>query len=278
VIRLLFMVLVAASAGNASSSLVGAVIDPQGRPISRAQVLLLNPVDQKVLYETSVVQGTFRIDPVAPKSYFINIKALGFQEYADSVSVAQDQSVDMGRIAVKIGRLEEWCGGEPTSSAQDLVDAHVHTEQGYRMMTVCEYLNLRAKAPLSYGSGAIVIGILVQTPQGSWLRQSCRGSLRSGDYSWPNAIALEEDTSFTGTSGGLNWADFLPHLTRPGNEELDPRDRAGNWAAFFGPLRTRDKLVAVPCGNGEQCAYGFGAISAPAGLLYRKSYYFGEVK
>jgi len=46
----------------------------------------VNPVDQKVLYETSVVQGTFRIDPVAPKSYFINIKALGFQSTRTQVS------------------------------------------------------------------------------------------------------------------------------------------------------------------------------------------------
>jgi P pilus assembly chaperone PapD len=105
VIRVLLLVLVAASAASASSSVKGTVVDPNGQSFSGAKVLLLNPVDQKVLYETVVVQGTFRIEPVAPQSYFINIKALAFREHADAVSVAQDQAVDMGRITISIGLL-----------------------------------------------------------------------------------------------------------------------------------------------------------------------------
>jgi hypothetical protein len=278
VTRILFLVFVAASVASATSSVKGIVVDPKGGPISGASVLLLDPVDLKVLYETKVVRGTFRIDPIAPQSYFINIKALGFREYADSVSVAQEQAVDMGRITLSLGRLEEWFGGEPTLSAEDLVDAHVRTVFGYRVMTVCEYLNLRSATPLSYGFGVILIGILVETPQGSWLRQSCRDSLRSGDYSWPNAIALEPKPGYQNIPGNLDWANFLPHLARPSNEELDPKDREGRWVAFFGPLQTRGKLVAIPCGNGRQCAYGFGTISAPALLLYQKSHEFGGTK
>ena len=277
-IRILLLVLVAASVASASSSVKGTVVDSNGQSFSGARVVLLNPVDQKVLYETTVVQGTFRIESIAPQSYFLGIQTPGFREYSDAVSVAQDEAVDMGRITMSLGRLEEWFGGEPTLSAEDLVDAHVRTVFGYRVMTVCEYLNLRSKAPLSYGFGVILIGILVETPQGSWLRQTCRDSLRSGDYPWPNGIALEAKPGYQNIPGNLDWANFLPHLARPSNEELDPRDREGRWVAFFGPLRTRDKLVVVPCGNGKQCGYGFGAISAPALLLYQKSHELGGTK
>ena len=278
VIRILLLVLVVVSAASASSSVKGTVVDPNGQSIFEARVLLLNPVDQKVLYETRVERGTFRFDTVAAQSYFINVKALGFREHADSVSVAQDQAVDMGRIIVSLGRVEEWFGGEPTWSAEDLVDAHVRTLAGIRLMTVCEYMNIRSQAPISYSwVGVTIIGILERTPQGSFLRQTCPDSLRSGDYSWPNAIALEEIAGSNSIPASPNWVESL-HPTRPIDEELDPRDRKGHWAAFYGRLETRDKLVAVPCGNGKQCAYGFGAISAPARLLYQKWYDFGGTK
>jgi hypothetical protein len=254
------------------------VVDSTGRSFSDAKVRLLNPADQKVLYETKVVQGVFRIEPVAPQSYFVSIQLIGFREYAAAVSVGQDQSVDMGRIAMRFERPEEWIGGEPLFSAEDLADAHLPTVFGYRVMTVCEYLKIRSVAPLSYVLGVIVIGILVQTPQGSYLRQSCPESLRSGDYSWPNAIALEEYPGRRSIGGRVDWADFLPHLSRPSAEELDPRDREGRWAAFLGTLQTRGNLVAIPCGSGQYCAYGYGAISAPARLLYQVWHDFGAAK
>jgi hypothetical protein len=276
VIRTLFLVLVAASAASASSSIKGVVSAENGQLIFDAKVRLLNPANQEVLYETSVVHGTFRIEPVEPGSYFLSVKAVGFRECADSVSVAQDQAVDMGRIAVRVGPTAPDIVLPPTPPLPKpgSVDEHVRFVHGIPVMTVCEYLNLRSVAPLVYPAGVIVIGILVQTPQGSRLQQSCRDSLRSGDYFWPNAIALEG-----AGSSRLNWADFLPNLTRPSNEELDPRDREGNWAAFVGRLETRDgRLAAAPCGSGKMCGYGYGAISAPAQLLYHDSYYFDRAK
>jgi hypothetical protein len=284
--RILFLVFVAASVASASSSVNGVVSDENGHLIFDAEVLLLNPADQRVLYRTSVEQGAFRIEPVEPRSYFLSVNATSFREYADSVSVAPDQAVDLGRIAVRmdLGISHFWGGrwdiiARPKDSLPEpkTVDEHVRSVLGFPVLTVCEYLNLRSATPIWYPD-AIVIGIVVQTPQGSWLRQSCRDSLRSGDYAWPNAIALDAKTGPKIIPGRKNWADFLPHLTRPSNEELDPRDRDGNWAAFFGRLETRDKLVAAPCGNGKLCGYGFGAISAPARLLYQNSYYFGGAK
>jgi hypothetical protein len=89
-------------------------------------------------------------------------------------------------------------------------------------------------ARLSYPQGAVVIGILVETPQGSYLRQSCRDTLRSGDHFWPNAIALE---AYTGPSYFLaGGSSVVPHSARPSNEALDPRDREANWTAFYGRL------------------------------------------
>ena len=158
-IRILLLVLVVASAASASSSITGTVVDEAGNSIP-ARVLLSNPVDQKVLYATEALRGTFRFEPVAPQSYFVSVQAQGFREYADSVSVAQNQPADMGRITLRIGRLEEWFGGEPTLTAEYLVDAHVRTLAGIRLMTVCEYMNIRSKAPLSYSwVGVTIIGM-----------------------------------------------------------------------------------------------------------------------
>ena len=290
-VRLLFLALVVASAASASSSVTGTVVDPYGQSFMTARVRLLNPADQKILYETDVSQGTFRIEPIAPQSYFVIIRAQGFMEYTDGVSVAQGQAADMGRLTLRIGLVVESRfenrgiavvpapGAEPSPTPPlpepEFVDAHVRILAGVPVMTVCEYLDLRSQAPLSYSwVGVTIIGILERTPQGSFLRQSCRDSLRSGDHSWPNAIALEEIAGSVSIPGRPNWVESL-HPTRPMDEELDSRDRKAHWAAFFGRLQTREKLVAVPCGDGKQCAYGFGAISAPARLLYRKWYDFG---
>ena len=288
--RILLLVLAAASVASASSSVKGTVVDEDGNSVP-ARVLLLNPVDQKVLYATDALQGTFRIESVAPQSYFVDIRTQGFPGYTDAVSVAQDQAVDMGRITLYVWRVRsrfEYRGVQvvvdsepwptPSLPEPEYVDAHVRAVLGFPKMTVCEYLNLRSVAPIWYPEGAVVIGILVVTPQGSYLRQSCRDTLRSGDYSWPNAIALEVDEGSRNFHGRLNWSAFLPYLTRPSDKELDPRDREGRWAAFFGRLETTDKLVAVPCGSGKQCAYGFGAISAPAQLIYSNRYVFGGTK
>ena len=274
-IRDLFLVLVAASVASASSSVRGLVSTEQGHADVPASVSLLNPVSQKVVYQTRVVQGTFRFESVKPGSYFLTVEFVGMTKYTDLVSVAHDQVVDMGTITLRPEPVApDYMMGWSTTSLPKLeaVDAHVRNVMGVPMMTVCEYLKLRSATPLVYRYGAIVVGILVQTPQGSWLRQSCRDTLRFGDYSWPNAIALEESKS--GSPSGMNWADYVPHLTRPSNEELDPWDREGNWAAFFGPLETRGNLVAAPSGSGRLCANGYGAVCAPARLLYNYSYYF----
>jgi hypothetical protein len=167
----------------------------------------------------------------------------------------------------------------PIFLQREFVDSHVHIVFGIPTMTVCEYMKLRSIVPLSYDfSGVIIIGMLVETPKGKWLQQSCSESLRSGDYSWPNAIALEEAAEYTNL-GYFSWEkDILPKLIRPSDEELDPRDREGHWAAFFGKLQTRNNLVVVPCDNGKQCAYGYGAISAPALLQYEHLYDFRKLR
>jgi hypothetical protein len=120
---------------------------------------------------------------------------------------------------------------------------------------------------------------LVETPQGKWLEQSCRDSLYSEDYSWPNAIALKKAARHM-NMGSISWEeDIIPEVIRPNNEELDPRDQGRRWVAVLGNrLQTRPNLTAVPCGNGKQCAYGYGAISAPALLQYEYLYDFGAIK
>jgi hypothetical protein len=69
-IRTLFLALMAIFVASANSSVKGTVVDVTGKSVFLAQVQLLDPVDQKVLYETRVGPDGFRIEPVAPQSYF----------------------------------------------------------------------------------------------------------------------------------------------------------------------------------------------------------------
>jgi hypothetical protein len=279
-LRTAFLFFVAVLFASADVRVSGTVIDPDGSPSSGAGVSLRNPADQRAIYETTTDSlGTFRIDAVAPRSYFVVIRSRTFDgEYWDAVTVAPEQAVNLGKISFPLPKypLSE-IYIDPATRPKRL-DDDVRDVHGSRVLTVCQYLSFRAKEPLSYPTSVIVIGILVKTPEGSWLRQSCRESLRSGDYIWPNAIALEGETRSTRIPGPYGWADYLPHLSQPSDADMEASDRDGKWAAFIGRLETRDKLVAVPCGDGKVCANGYGPISAPARLIYKQSYEFPAPK
>jgi hypothetical protein len=151
---------------------------------------------------------------------------------------------------------------------------HIRHVNGTLVMTVCEFM--KGKYALSasrYSYSIVIIGTLMQTPQGRWLQQSCNEQLKSGDFTWPTAVSLQADPK------GRVWnTDVLNSVSRPPYEEINPRDRGHTWAAAYGRLDDRESLVAAPCGDdGKLCGYGFGPISAPAQLTtYHQIRILGE--
>jgi hypothetical protein len=135
---------------------------------------------------------------------------------------------------------------------------------GTLVMTVCELMKEKQALSASmYSYSMVIIGTLVQTQQGSWLQQSCSEPLKSRNFIWPAAVALDGKRA----SDNLNTAE-VSLASRPHNEEIDPKDQGRTWAAAYGRLDDREDLVAAPCGDdGKLCGYGFGPISAPAQLM-----------
>lgn len=130
-----------------------------------------------------------------------------------------------------------------------------------------------------YFTPVLVIGIVKQTAEGSWLQQSCGDSLKSGDFVWPNAISLKEwgpQEKYWSINNSKWENDFAKQLARLSNEKLDPRDRNGRWVAVYGVLDSRDQLVATPCGKGEICGCGYGPLSAPVQLTFQHIYIFDK--
>jgi len=130
-------------------------------------------------------------------------------------------------------------------------------------MTVCEFMKEKPALSASiFAHSVVIIGILVQTPQGKWLEQSCSEPLKSGDFVWPAAVSLDVQ----GVQNPFN-NDAINFMSKPPDEEIDPKDRGRTWAAAYGRLDEREHLVAAPCGDdGKLCGHGFGPISAPAQL------------
>jgi hypothetical protein len=270
--RVFLLMLVSAVFALAGTSVSGIVVDSDGKVMHRAEVRLLNPADRKVLYETATVQGRVHFDAVAPQSYFLSVTFRGFIEHARSITVTPDEAVDAGKVVLEAGMI---------FFLDNVRSKLVWPEKrrliaGYHALTVCEYLQLRSHAPYTE-ERLIILGILVQTPEGNYLRQTCSEHLHSGDFSWPDAIALEpaagaQQRLVIERLGRLEWSD----ADRPGNDEMAPSNRQGAWVAFFGNVVTMDDLVTAPCGNGKVCGYGYGPVSAPAMLRYLYWHHFGE--
>lgn len=124
-------------------------------------------------------------------------------------------------------------------------------------------------SPYSYV--VVIIGTLEQTPTGRWLQQSCSEPVKSGDYIWPNSVSLKEADANLTIKLMIPIDDMLTMVNKPPDEEIDPRDRGRIWAAAYGRIDSREDLAVAYCGDeGKLCGYGFGPISAPAELTYRK--------
>jgi hypothetical protein len=241
-------------------------------------------VHQTAIAETtSDNSGAFYFSAVKPGGYFISMFIKGFREHAESVTVQEGQTVNVGKQILRIGLLNDELlpvdipprpsGAEKLTHIPKFYDAYT--------MTVCEFIKERpALSANRFPYQVIIMGTLVQTPNGSWLQQTCVDSLKSGNFIWPNAIALKEGNNDVGKAliqGKSSWRVFPYRLNKPADKEIDPRDRSERWVAVYGELDTRDSLVAAPCGNeGRLCGYGYGAISAPVQLTYYNFHFFDE--
>jgi hypothetical protein len=270
----------------------GSVFDLMYRePVPGDLVQLLDTETRTVLLSAVTDRnGDFKFENVKSGHYFINTSMDGFSDQPAAASVQEKKTADIGKLYLRVHSFTDSHfthrgvqvykpDGKPLmkETIPPPIDVHLKSLHGIPIMTVCDYLELRNSKPIYYmDPGAIVIGILEQTEQGSWLKQTCNDSLRTGDYIWPNAIMLHEleERGPPYIRKDLWDNEYIPQLVNPFFIERELSDSEAQWVAVFGGLKTREVLIAAPCEVKPLCGFGFGPVSAPAQLNYRYIYYF----
>ena len=137
----------------------------------------------------------------------------------------------------------------------------------YRLFTVCDVLKFKPFHWL-HSVRAVIIGNLVQTPEGSWLEGSCGNPIKSGSHTWQDAISVNFNDaelnahkqhidvfdSWLNEEGDHFVKDFIKNYGNGNN---------GVPVAVVGDLVVPDNLVYTKCGEKKTCGFGYGPIAAP---------------
>ena len=89
---LMFFVAGALYAQSISSTITGAVVDPQGSVIANAKITADNVSKDVVLTANTDAQGRFVLAQIEPGTYNITIEAHGFKKFKAKTSVISKQS------------------------------------------------------------------------------------------------------------------------------------------------------------------------------------------
>jgi iron complex outermembrane receptor protein len=82
------LLLLAGTVWAQSSAVTGRVVDPQGATVANAEVTLLSPASQRVRAARSTPDGAFTLDAVPAGTYVLLVRAPGFADWSQSVTVA----------------------------------------------------------------------------------------------------------------------------------------------------------------------------------------------
>jgi len=148
---------------------------------------------------TANMDGSFSFENLSSGEYIVNISKPGYYDHPVAISLKENESQDTGEHYLQRYPAENDFILESGNAVENIevtapsgLDGQYPKISDIKVLTVCEYLKIRAVQPLTYVQwGVIIIGNLVQTPEGSWLQQSCGNSVKSGNHSWPDAIFLD---------------------------------------------------------------------------------------
>ena len=112
--------------GQTSSSLSGAVQDPQGNAVAGAKVTLSDASKGLQLETTSSADGTFSFPTLQPGTYSVSVEAQGFKKMLKTgIVVAVADRASTGLIALEIGAI-----GEVVEVTADAAQMLIKTESG----------------------------------------------------------------------------------------------------------------------------------------------------
>ena len=216
----------------------------------------------------------------------INIHSPGYYDHPVAISLKMNELKDIGKqrlirypIYIDALVLDVNTGEVMKSKEVDIqlfpseIDSQYPRLDGRKILTVCEYLKMRADYPLVYTRwDVIIIGNLIQTSEGSWLQQSCGNTVKSDVHSWPDAIFLGKDSTIRQYESifikaeNRFWKDLIQKSSSDDNIVV----------AVMGKLTTSDNLTYVKCGKEKTCGFGYGPIATPAQIEYVYIHYLNQ--
>src|SRR5712672_315670 len=121
-LALMLMVLPTPTTAQVSNgSISGSIADPQGAGVPNATVTATNKATNQVLTATSDNSGLFRLGPLPPGTYRIEVSKQGFRKAAfDNVEVAVGADRGLGAVKLEIGEVSATV---EVSSALPLVES-----------------------------------------------------------------------------------------------------------------------------------------------------------
>ncbi len=159
---LMFFVAAALYAQSISSTITGAVVDPQGAVILNAKITANNVSKNVLLTANTDAQGRFVFAQIEPGSYNITIEAPGFKKLEKSgIALSANTNLPLGEFKLQLGAVAETV--QVTAVGQQL-----QIESGDRSDTLINKqinniaLNSRSYLPLV----ALVPGVTTAAPQG----------------------------------------------------------------------------------------------------------------
>ena len=143
------------------------------------------------------------------------------------------------------------------------------------VLTVCEALNNLSQ---HNGKVVVVVGKLVGTEEGSWLREDCDEKIVTDGYTWENIISLAYVRSAVEppprVPKDFDWdltllLKKLKQVRRTTRlQVLKQYNYTDRWFAVFGRFETRLPLQVALGGGDKLFGYGFGHLNAaPAQLI-----------
>jgi len=260
------------SSGKKGSIVVRTLVDVT--LTSTAQ--LYDPAINKMLMSVNINQsGDFFFEGIAPGEYVINISYPGYMDHPVAVSIREGMNVieeqfltyyylGSGSIGLPVNAPAEILQPSVEYSKRKTILGEYPEISGYRIFTVCELLGIESFQWI-HGLPVVIIGNLVQTPEGSWLKQSCGNHLQSGAHTWPDAIFLNKNSS-----DSKRMTFILEDADKRFGKDFTQNNSNGDSVAVAvaGRLVAGDSLVYVKCGEEKTCGFGYGPIVAPIQINY----------
>jgi len=271
-------------------SIVGGVFvkSDNDRPVYNATVHLYDPKIRKVQLSVNTNSyGEFSFDEVILGDYIVVISYSGYYDHPVSVSV-KEGITKIEKQYIKrpdFGSDFPVTPGQPNAADIKLKDAFNKYQRisGYPVLTVCECLKVEPLQLLqSLQGGVIIIGTLMQTPEGNWMEQSCGNPVTYGDHNWSDAIFLNKDINRVNVTEHKKLIDNFDFMLNEAinfaeKNYIQNNDIDHNIAvAVIGQLITSDNLVYVECGENDTCGFGYGPIAAPLQMNYYHMRHFNQ--